>query len=127
MAVGLGGWAHADCGADMQKLAEARNTQLEIVNNFAKSFHGKPLDPTAFCAKSSGLIKAETALIAYMEKNKDWCSFPDEAIGALKEHHGKNVMFTNRACTVAAQMKKMKEQAAQGGGPQAQPLPAGPL
>jgi hypothetical protein len=129
LAVGLTGSAHADCGSDMQKLAEARNTQLEIVNNFAKSFHGKPLDPEAFCAKSSGLIRAENALIAYMEKNKDWCSFPGEAISQLKEHHAKNTQFTNKACIVAAQMKKMKEQAAQGGGagPQAQPLPTGPL
>ena len=37
--------------------------------------------------------------------------------------------FNAKACKVAAQIKKMKEQAAQGGGggPQAQPLPAGPL
>jgi len=129
LSVGLAGSAYADCGSDMQKLAQERNIQLEIVNNFAKAFHGKPLDPEAFCAKSGGLIRAENALIAYMEKNKDWCSFPDEAISQLKEHHAKNTQFTNKACTVAAQMKKMKEQAAQGGGagPQAQPLPAGPL
>jgi hypothetical protein len=116
--VGLSGSAYADCGSDMQKLAQDRNTQLEIVNNYAKSFHGKPMDPEGFCGKSGGLVRAETALIAYMEKNKDWCSFPDEAISQLKEHHAKNV-----------QIKKMKEQAAQGAsaGPQAQPLPAGPL
>jgi len=59
LAVGLGGSAYADCGSDMQKLAEARNAQLEIVNNFAKSFHGKPLDPEAFCGKSGGLVRAE--------------------------------------------------------------------
>jgi hypothetical protein len=130
LSAGLAASAYADCGSDMQKLAEARNTQLEIVNNFAKSFHGKPLDPEAFCGKSAGLVRAEAALIAYMEKNKDWCSFPDEAIGQLKEHHAKNTAFSSKACTVAAQMKKMKEQAAQGGGtagPQAQPLPSGPL
>jgi hypothetical protein len=125
----LSGSANADCGSDMQKLAQDRNAQLQIVNDFAKSFHGKPMDPVAFCAKSSGLIRAEASLIAYMEKNKDWCSFPDEAIAQLQEHHVKNAQFNAKACTVAAQMKKMKEQAAQGGGggPQAQPLPAGPL
>jgi hypothetical protein len=127
LAIGLTGQAYADCGSDMQKLAEARNTQLQVVNDFAKSFHGKPMDPEGFCAKSAGLIRAESALIAYMEKNKDWCSFPDEAIGQLKEHHAKNVQFNGKACTVAAQEKKLKEQAAQGAGPQAQPLPAGPL
>ena len=77
--------------------------------------------------KSAGLIRAETALIAYMEKNKDWCSFPDEAIDQLKEHHAKNRSFNAKACQVAAQIKKMKEQQAQGGGPQVQPLPTGPL
>ena len=46
----------------------------------------------------------------------------------LKEHHDKNAGFNAKACKVAAKIKKMKEQAAQGGGgPQAQPLPAGPL
>jgi hypothetical protein len=127
---GLAGSAYADCGSDMQKLAADRNTQLEIVNNFAKSFHGKPLDPEGFCGKSAGLVRAESALIGYMEKNKDWCSFPDQAISELKDHHAKNVQFSSKACTVAAQMKKMKAQAAQGAasaGPQAQPLPAGPL
>ena len=129
LAAGLSGSAFADCGSDMQKLAEARNSQLQVVNDFAKSFHGKPMDPEQFCAKSAGLIRAESALIAYMEKNKDWSSFPDEAISQLKEHHAKNAGFNAKACTVAAQMKKMKEQAAQGGGggPQAQPLPTGPL
>jgi hypothetical protein len=129
LTIGLTGWAHADCGSDMQKLAEARNTQLQVVNNYAKSFHGKPMDPAGFCAKSAGLVHAESALIAYMEKNKDWCSFPDEAISQLKEHHVKNTQFNAKACKVAAEMKKMKEQAAEGGGggPQAQPLPAGPL
>ena len=123
----LTGPAHADCGGDIQKLAADRNTQLQIVNDFAKSFHGKPMDPQAFCVKSAGLVRAETALITYMEKNKDWCSFPDEAIAQLKEHHAKNASFNAKACTVAAQVKKMKEQAAQGAGPQAQPLPTGPL
>ena len=69
----------------------------------------------------------KSALIAYMEKNKDWCSFPDEAINQLKEHHTKNAGFSAKACAVAAQIKKMKDQQAAGGGPQAQPLPAGPL
>ena len=52
-----------------------------------------------------------------------------DAVAFIKEHHAKNMAFSAKACTVAAQMKKMKEQAAQGGGsgPQAQPLPAGPL
>ena len=124
------GPAWADCGQDMQKLAQARNAELEKVNAFAKAGHGKPLDPEAFCVKSGGLLKAESAIIAYMEKNKDWCSFPDDAINNLKTSHAKNAGFNGKACAVAAKIKKMKEQAAEGGGggaPQAQPLPRGPL
>ncbi len=120
--------ALADCGQDMQKLAAARNTEMQRVNDYAKSFHGKPMDPEGFCAKTVGLLHAEEALIAYMTKNKDWCSFPDDAINNLKAGHEKNAGFNAKACKVAAQIKKMKELAAQGGGgPQAQPLPAGPL
>lgn len=122
--------ALADCGQDMQKLAQARNVEMQRVNDYAKSFKGKPMDPAGFCARTGGLLHAEDALIAYMTKNKDWCSFPDEAINNLKAGHEKNAGFNAKACKVAAQIKKMKEQAAQGsagGGPQAQPLPAGPL
>ncbi len=122
--------ALADCGQDMQKLAQARNVEMQRVNEYAKAFKGKPMDPAGFCAKTAGLLHAEDALIAYMTKNKDWCSFPDEAINNLKAGHVKNAGFNAKACQVAAQIKKMKEQAAQQGaaaGPQAQPLPAGPL
>ena len=77
---------------------------------------GKPLDPAAFCSISAGLLRAESALIAYMEKNKDWCSFPDDAINNLKAGHAKNAGFSAKACSVADKIKKMKEQAAQGGG-----------
>ena len=121
------GPALADCGQDMQKLAQSRNVEMEKVNDFAKKFKGKPMDPAGFCAKTGGLLHAEEALLAYMQKNKDWCSIPDEAINNLKASHEKNAGFSAKACKVAAQIKKMKEQAAQGGGPQAQPLPTGPL
>ncbi len=120
--------AFADCGQDMQKLAEARNVEMQKLNTFVKQFHGKPMDPAGFCVTSVGLLRAEDSLIAYMSKNKDWCSFPDEALNNLKAGHAKSVAFNAKACQVAAQIKKMKEQAAQGGGgPQAAPLPAGPL
>ena len=121
--------AWADCGQDMQKLAAERNVEMTKVNNFAKAAKGKPLDPAAFCSISQGLLRAEANLIAYMQKNKDWCSFPDDAIANLKTSHAKNSGFNAKACTVAAKIKKMKEQAAEGGGggPQAQPLPRGPL
>jgi hypothetical protein len=130
-AIGAAAPALADqsCGDDLQKLAQRREAALQSINGLVASAHGKQLDPAAFCARSAPLGQAETAMLAYMEKNKDWCQIPDAAIEQLKAAHAKSVSFAGKACNVAAQMKKMKEQAAQGGGggPQVQPLPAGPL
>ena len=115
------------CGDDMQKLSQRREAEMASINDLIKSAKGKQLDPAVFCAKSGGLIATENTMIAYMEKNKDWCGFPDEAIGNLKANHAKSATFAAKACKVAAEMKKMKDQQANGGGPQVQPLPAGPL
>ena len=115
------------CGDDLQKLSQRRETEMATINTVIKAAKGKQLDPTVFCAKSGGLIAAENAMIAYMEKNKDWCGIPDETLDTLKANHVKSAAFAAKACKVAGEMKKAKEQAADGGGPQAQPLPAGPL
>jgi hypothetical protein len=121
-------FADQNCGDDLQKLSQKREAALQSINGLVASAHGKQLDPTVFCERSGPLNQAETAMLAYMEKNKDWCQIPDAAIEQLKAAHAKSVAFSAKACNVAAQMKKMKEQAAQGGGaPQPKPLPAGPL
>jgi len=115
------------CGDDLQKLAQRREAEMATINGLIKTSKGKQLDPSVFCAKSGGLVSVENEMIAYMEKNKDWCGIPDETLDGLKANHAKSAAFAARACKVAAEMKKAKEQAANGEGPQAQPLPAGPL
>lgn len=115
------------CGEDLQKLAQQREAAMATINGLIKQAKGKQLDPSIFCAKSSGLIAAENAMIAYMEKNKDWCGIPDETLAGLKANHVKSGAFSAKACKVAAEMKKARDQAANGGGPVAQPLPTGPL
>ena len=127
-------FADQDCGGDLQKLAARREAALKGINEMVASAKGKKLDPEAFCARSRPLNAAEDAMLAYMVKNKDWCQIPDDAIANLKASHAKSVAFGGKACSVAAQIEKMKKQAAQaqqqqqaGGGPVAQPLPTGPL
>ena len=115
------------CGDDMQKLSQRREAEMATMGSVIKAAKGKQVDPTVFCSKSGGFIAAENALIAYMEKNKDWCGVPDDVIDNLKANHAKSVAFAAKACKAAGELKKMKEQQADGGGPQAQPLPAGPL
>ena len=123
--------AEQDCAGDLQKLAARREAAMKGINDLVAAAHGKKLDPDAFCGRSRPLNVAEDAMLAYMIKNKDWCQIPDDAINQLKTNHAKSVAFGAKACTVAAQMKKMKEQAAQaqqqGGAPAEQPLPTGPL
>jgi hypothetical protein len=123
-----------DCAGDLQKLAARREDALKGINQMVASSHGKKLDPDAFCARSRPLNAAEDAMLAYMIKNKDWCQIPEDAIAQLKASHAKSVEFGGKACTVAAQIKKMKQQAEKaaqqgvaGGAPAQQPLPAGPL
>ena len=122
-------FADQSCGDDLKRLSEKREAELLKVNNLVKAAKGKPMDPAVFCSQSAGLNTSENALIAYMEKNKDWCGIPDDVVDGLKANHVKSLAFSAKACTVAAQMRKMKQQQAAGANsaPQAQPLPAGPL
>jgi hypothetical protein len=123
--------ADQNCGEDIQKLSQRRDAEMAKINKVVQAGKGKNLDPALFCAQSAGLNAAENAFIAYMVKNKEWCSIPDDAINNLKDAHVKSASFSAKACNVASQMRKMKEQEAAGGvgasGPQVQPLPTGPL
>ncbi|THD47272.1 MAG: hypothetical protein E7774_05305 [Bradyrhizobium sp.] len=116
-----------NCGEDMNKLGMRLKAERDTIGELIKQAKGKPLDPEVFCAKSGGLTGAEGALLAYMDKNKDWCQIPDEMVDGLKKTHAQDTAFSAKACGYAAKIKKMKEQQADGGAPQAQQLPTGPL
>jgi hypothetical protein len=130
MSLMLSAAARAECIDDLKKLTDKRVGFLSEINTMAAESKRtkKPMDPAAICGKARALTSAEIALIAYMEKNKDWCSIPDTVVQSLKEAHAKSTDFGNKACVAAAQFKKMQEQQAAGAGPAAPPpLPAGPL
>jgi len=137
VAVTLGGaifsqsaFADQNCGEDIQKLAQRRDAEMAKISRIVQAGKGKKLDPVLFCSQSAGLNAAENAFIAYMVKNKEWCSIPDQVVASLKDVHAKNAGFSVKACAVAAQIRKIKQQQASGeanSGPRAQPLPAGPL
>jgi hypothetical protein len=122
-------YAQQSCADDLKRLSERRDTELNRINALVRANKGKAIDPRVFCAQSGGLNASETALIAYMEKNKDWCAIPDDAVAGLKANHVKSLGFAAKACSIAAQIKKQQAAgaAANNNAPQAQPLPAGPL
>jgi hypothetical protein len=119
--------AQQSCGEDLKKLTDKRQVELTRINALVAAAKGKPMDPEVFCKQSQGLNSVENALIAYMEKNKDWCGIPDEIVSAMKENHAKSAAFAGKACAVAAKWKKQQEAGGGNGAPQAQPLPTGPL
>ena len=90
------------------------------------------LDPAVACPKLQSLAAVERELVAYMEKNKEWCGIPDDAMANARKGLGRTSGIAGQACRVAVQMKRARAQAeAQarngGGGPQVQRLPTGPL
>lgn len=116
-----------DCNSDIAGLSQKRQSFIEKLNTLAKASKGK-LDPVASCGPLQGLVKAESALLKYLEANDKWCNVPDETISNLKAGAAKSVAFANQACTIAAQAKKQQQQQASGlNAPEAQKLPAGPL
>jgi hypothetical protein len=119
-----------DCNEDIGALTKKRQGIIDQLNALAKDHGGgkKQLDPIASCPKLRALVAAEGELVAYLTKNKEWCSVPDDALKNISMSNGNTSKIANQACAAAAQMKKMQEQQAAGAlnAPQ-QKLPAGPL
>jgi hypothetical protein len=117
-----------DCNQDIANFSKKRQGIIDQLNELAKGGN-KQLDPTASCPKLRALAAAEREFVAYLTKNKEWCSVPDEALQNLSTSSTKTGQVANQACKVAEQIKKAQEQGASGGAgqPPGQKLPAGPL
>ena len=122
------GAAHAtDCNQDIGALTKKRQDTIDQLNQLAQSGKKKQLDPVAACPKLRALVAIEREFVAYLAKNREWCSVPDQAFQSLSAGAAKTVKVANQACTVAEQMKKAQEQQAAGALNAQQKLPAGPL
>jgi hypothetical protein len=119
--------ARAEDCAKMTDYRTKRESVLAAISQLIAANKGKQLDASVFCARAQPLSAADNAMLDFLTKNKDWCQFPDDMINQFKTVRARDMAMSGKACSVAAQMKKMQEQAAQGGAQQAQPLPAGPL
>ncbi len=121
--------ARADSCDELGALKTKREAVLQGINTMVAANKGKQLDAETFCDHSRPIVAADNAFLASLTKNKDWCQIPDDVITQFKEIMGKDTAMATKACTVAAQMKKAKDQAAAGAGAEnaAPKLPAGPL
>jgi hypothetical protein len=118
-----------DCNEDIAKLTKKRQGVIDQLNHQSKGAKNQ-LDPIAACPKLRALVSAESELVAYLTKNKEWCSVPDEALANINASSAKSGTVANQACKVAAQMKKAQQQQQSAGAlsaPPGQKLPTGPL
>lgn len=131
LVLGTVGLAHADCNTDFAALMSKRIVEIEALNKISKS-HGGKLDPVAACPRLRNLAAAEGQVVAYIEKNKDWCGLPDDIAAKMSATRSKTEGFAAKACGFAAKMKQMQaEQQKQAQSQQPQEpvikLPTGPL
>lgn len=129
--VATAGVAQADCNADFAALMSKRIVQIEALNKNSKS-HGGKLDPVSACPQLRNLAAAEGQVVAYIEKNKEWCGLPDDIADKMTATHSKTEGFAAKACGFVAKMKQMQaEQQKQAQSQQQQEpaikLPTGPL
>jgi hypothetical protein len=126
--------ARADCQTDVQGYMKRRDAVIAQLNTMSGGGKKKQLDPAAACPKFRSLASILGETVAYLEKNKDWCSIPDQVLDGAKGQRAQFSKTAGQACSIAAKMKQAQKQAAQGGGgpmggggPVIQKLPSGPL
>jgi hypothetical protein len=117
------------CNQDFQKLIERRMSAINALNAMKAANHGK-LDAEAACPKIRNLAAVDAEVAAYAAKNKDWCNIPDNIVTQTEQSRVGDANMAVKACNMAAQIRKAKQQQAEGGGtgaPAAPKLPSGPL
>ena len=120
--------ARADCGDDLGALMKKRMVQVTALNQITRT-HGGKLEPISACPRLKALAAAESEVVSYMTKNKDWCSLPDDLVAKMSQSRARTASVAVKACDFAVKLKKMQTEQAQQAANQ-QPvlkLPAGPL
>jgi hypothetical protein len=112
-----------DCNADIGNFSKKRQAIITDLNTAAKTSKTGQLDPTTSCSKLRELAAVEQQLLAYMHKNKEWCSIPDDVVNNFTSASDKSKQIASKACAAAEQIKK----GIQAGAAQAPKLPGGPL
>ena len=113
----------AECSVDLGNLSKKRQAIIDDLNKVAKASPKAQLDPTVSCPKLQSLSAVEQELLAYMNKNKDWCMIPDEVVANFMQASGRSKVIASKACAVAEQIKKGIAAGNQNG----PKLPTGPL
>jgi hypothetical protein len=103
--------AAAGCG-DIQKLLLDRKS---IASTLAPK-KGQQMEAGFACTGFGKLVANGTALIKFVDTNKDWCQIPDAFTSGIKADHARAVTIRAKACGIAAKQVQMQKQAKEGGG-----------
>ena len=68
-------------------------------------------DPVVACSYFTKLGGANATVLAWAKANKEWCQIEDNQITGLEGEAKQVAAIRGKACTVAAQYAKMKDQA----------------
>ena len=111
--------ANEICDKEMAPFFEKKKAiegQMAAINKQAK----KPGAREKFCASMGTYIGNLRSLIAYIEKNKDFCAVPDEQIGLAQKGLAQNISTRKKICSGPPPEARP---AAQGGGQSLPPPP----
>ncbi len=126
---GASGARAQSCNDDLADFSKQRTAEIEALNAISKAHQGK-LDPVGACPHLKSMKTVEGKMLAYLEKNKEWCNIPDDFINGFKTNTEKTATMASQACQLADKVKQMQSQGGGLGGGNLPPppkLPAGPL
>jgi hypothetical protein len=83
------------CFDDFMPLRQA----VEKAGNAINAAGKKKVAPQEACRLFKSFSAAESKMLQFVQKNGQWCGFPEQAAQQLKVNHAKTVAATNRVCT----------------------------
>jgi hypothetical protein len=90
--------ANEFCDKEMAPFFEKKKAieiQMAAINKQAK----KPGAREKFCATMGNYIGNLRGLIAYIEKNKDFCAVPDDQVGLAQKGLAQNISLRKKVCS----------------------------
>jgi len=88
------------CNAFVGLKSDAEQKALTVRAAMEKKAERKEI-----CTLVQRFAVAEETVIKFLEKNREWCGIPEQAIAAAKGNHEHTVKFRTAACTEAPVVK----------------------
>ena len=81
-----------------------------IADKLTSQSKGK-IDARVACAGFTQMVTNGTAILKFVETNKEWCQIPDSFAESVKADHTRAIAIKNKACNFAAKQADMEKRA----------------